>query len=95
MYWLADLTVSKWPGTSCRIEIHFPVFNHALISFDFLYKTCLNLVIMFSLVNTIIIFYQKFSGKSKLYFMRNFEQFGSKRFYLTNSASKFLSFQIT
>ena len=26
--YLADMTVSKRPGTSDRIPIHFPVFNH-------------------------------------------------------------------
>ncbi len=32
---LADLTVSKRPGTSNRIEIHFAVFNHLYLCFSF------------------------------------------------------------
>ncbi len=31
---LADLSVSKRPGTSNRIEIHFAVFNHLYLSFS-------------------------------------------------------------
>ena len=31
---LADLTVSKRPGTSNRIEIHFAVFNHLYLCFS-------------------------------------------------------------
>ncbi len=45
----ADLTVSKMPGTSNRIEIHFAVFNH--ISLLFLYETRCNFVIMFNKEN--------------------------------------------
>ena len=30
-YYLADLTVSKRPGTSNRIEIHFAVFNNTAV----------------------------------------------------------------
>ena len=30
----ADLTVSKRPGTSYRIEIHFAVFNHLYLLFS-------------------------------------------------------------
>ncbi len=33
---LADLTVSKRPGTSNRIEIHFAVFNHLYLCFSFM-----------------------------------------------------------
>ena len=33
---LADLTVSKRPGTSNRIEIHFAVVNHLYLCFSFL-----------------------------------------------------------
>ena len=29
-----DLTVSKRPGTSYQIEIHFAVFNHLYLSFS-------------------------------------------------------------
>ena len=32
-YYLADLTVSKRPGTSNRIEIHFAVFNHFIFAY--------------------------------------------------------------
>ena len=32
----ADLTVSKKPGTSNRIEIHFAVFNHLYLCFSFM-----------------------------------------------------------
>ena len=33
----ADLTVSKRPGTSYRIKIHFAVFNHLkYLSFSFM-----------------------------------------------------------
>ena len=32
----ADLTVSKWPGTSYRIKIHFAVFNHLYLLFSFM-----------------------------------------------------------
>ncbi len=32
----ADLTVSKRPGTSNRIEIHFAVFNHLYLCFSFM-----------------------------------------------------------
>ena len=35
-YTLADLTVSKRPGTSNRIEIHFAVFNHLYLCFSFM-----------------------------------------------------------
>ena len=31
----ADLTVSKRPGTSYRIQIHFAVFNHLYLLFSF------------------------------------------------------------
>ena len=33
---LADLTVSKRPGASNRIEIHFAVFNHLYLCFSFM-----------------------------------------------------------
>ena len=33
---LADLTVSKRPGTSYRIKIHFAVFNHLYLLFSFM-----------------------------------------------------------
>ena len=33
---LADLTVSKRPGTINRIEIHFAVFNHLNLCFSFM-----------------------------------------------------------
>ena len=32
---LADLTVSKTPGTSYKIEIHFAVVNHLYLLFSF------------------------------------------------------------
>ncbi len=32
----ADLTVSKRPGTSNRIEIHFAVFNNLYLCFSFM-----------------------------------------------------------
>ena len=32
----ADLTVSKRPGTSFRIEIHFAVFNRLYLLFSFI-----------------------------------------------------------
>ena len=32
----ADLTVSKRPGTSYRIEIHFAVFNRLYLLFGFI-----------------------------------------------------------
>ena len=32
----ADLTVSKRPGTSSRIEIHFAVFNRLYLLFSFM-----------------------------------------------------------
>ena len=32
----ADLTVSKRPGTSYRIKIHFAVFNHLYLLFSFM-----------------------------------------------------------
>ena len=32
----ADLTVSKKPGTSYRIKIHFAVFNHLYLLFSFM-----------------------------------------------------------
>ncbi len=35
-YYLADLTVSKRPGTSNRIEIHFAVFNHLYLCLSFM-----------------------------------------------------------
>ena len=35
-YKLADLTVSKRPGTSFRIEIHFTVFNRFNLLFSFM-----------------------------------------------------------
>ena len=41
-----DLTVSKRPGTSFRIEIHFTVFNRVYLLFSFI-KLVKNLVIMF------------------------------------------------
>ena len=44
----ADLPVSKRPGSSYRIKIHFAVFNH--LSFVFLYDL-LKLLIMFSKEN--------------------------------------------
>ena len=31
---LADLTVSKRPGTGNRIEIHFAIFNHLYLCFS-------------------------------------------------------------
>ena len=40
---LADLTVSKRPGTSCQIEIHFAVSNYVYLLFPFL-----KLVLIFS-----------------------------------------------
>ena len=33
---LADLTVSKRPGTSYQIEIHFAVVNHLYLLFSFM-----------------------------------------------------------
>ena len=33
---LADLTVSKRPGTSGRTEIHFAVFNHLYLCLSFM-----------------------------------------------------------
>ena len=33
---LADVTVSKMPGTSIRIEIHFAVFNHLYLCVSFM-----------------------------------------------------------
>ncbi len=33
---LADLAVSKRPGTSNRIEIHFAIFNHLYLCFSFM-----------------------------------------------------------
>ena len=35
-YCPADLTVSKRPGTSYRIKIHFAVFNHLHLLFSFM-----------------------------------------------------------
>ena len=35
MLTIADLTVSKGPGTSFRIEIHFAVVNHLYPLFSF------------------------------------------------------------
>ena len=32
---LADLTVSKRPGTSCQIEMYFAVVNHVYLLFSF------------------------------------------------------------
>ena len=32
----ADLTVSKWLGTSYQIEIHFAVFKHLDLLFSFM-----------------------------------------------------------
>ena len=39
---LADLTVSKRPGTCYQLEIHFAVFNHLYLLFSFvnLVDTC-------------------------------------------------------
>ena len=34
--YLADVTVSKRPGTSYRIEIHFAVFNRLYLLFSFI-----------------------------------------------------------
>ena len=36
----ADLTVSKRPGTSFRIEIHFAVFNRLYLLFSFIKLNC-------------------------------------------------------
>ena len=36
LYRPADLTVSKRPGTSSRIEIHFAVFNRLFLLFCFI-----------------------------------------------------------
>ena len=35
VYTLADLTLSKRPGTSYQIEIHFAVVNHSYLLFSF------------------------------------------------------------
>ena len=36
IYLLADLTVSKRPGSSDRIEIHFPVFKSLYLLFSYM-----------------------------------------------------------
>ena len=36
LQYAADLTVSKRPGTSYQIEIHFAVINHSYILFSFM-----------------------------------------------------------
>ena len=63
----ADLTVSKRPGTSDRIKIHFTVFNHLYLLFSFM-----------KLVKTLqscsvkkIVSRPEIWNRSRLYLMRN------------------------
>ena len=47
-YEIADLTMSKRPGTSYRIKIHFAVFNYLYLLFSFMKLVKTVVVIMFS-----------------------------------------------
>ena len=79
----ADLTVSKRPGTSYQIDIHFAVVNHLYLLFSFV-----------SLIKNIISLPEIYK-QSKLYFMRNLViRIEKMDFYLTTGASAFPCFQI-
>ena len=69
---LADLTVSKRPGTSFRIEIHFLVFNRFYFLFSFM-----------KLVETLLgkekLSLPEIWKQSKLYFVRKFGNLGRKK----------------
>ena len=68
-YLLADLTVSKRPGTSNTIKIHFAVFNHLYLCFFFmklvetlrlcLIKRIINLRRIINLKRNLVVLFEK------------------------------------